>query len=85
MKLRNVTNVSGLFKVLDNTRDAITVETADGKCFDWKSQHEAVRSMTESLEVPTLSHLSLHFENKKDANDVMFFLMECRRGVRKTA
>ena len=85
MKLHNVTNISGLFQVLDGTREAITVETADGRRYDWDSQKEIVRSITESLGAPKLGQISLHFRNKKDANDAIYFLMECRRHDRKTA
>ena len=85
MKLHNVTDISGLFRVLDGTREAITVETADGHCYDWHSQKEILQSITESLGAAQLSRISLHFRNKKDANDVIYFLMECQRHERKTA
>lgn len=85
MKLYNVANISGLFQMLDGSRAAVTVETADGSCFDWKTQHAALRAMTETLQVRSLSRLALHFADKKDANDVMYFLMECRKEGRKSA
>lgn len=85
MKLHNVANISGLFRILDNTRDNIVVETADGTRFDWKSQNGVLRSIAGNLEKTRLSQLSLCFQNKKDANDVMFFLMECNRDARQTA
>ena len=84
MKLHNVTHISGLFNVLDHSRDDVTITMADGADFDWSTEKDVLRSMIASLEVPQLGSMALQCKNKKDTNDVMNFLMECR-SVRRAA
>ena len=79
MKLYNVTNISGLFNVLDSLQSDVTLRTADGACFDWQTQKDIIRSMSASLSVPQFRELSLIFTDHQDAGSVLSFLMECRR------
>lgn len=74
MKLYNVADMSGLFRILDGCRDNVVVETADGTTYGWHAQGQTVRSLLSGN-----NSLSLRFENKDDVGDVMRFLMECRR------
>lgn len=82
MKLYNVTNISGLFDVLDSLASDVTVQTADGASFDWRTQKEAFRSLAASFSIPNLRELRLSFRNGEDAGSVLHYLMECRRSSR---
>lgn len=78
MKLRNVGNLNGLFHLLDEADGNITLETADGHSYDWRSQSELLKSMTSSMALPGFRELSVYCESARDTESVMGFMMECR-------
>ena len=82
MKVTNVTDIDGFFKMIDSCKGKVELVTGEGDCINLKSklsQFVALAKVFSSNEIP---ELELVADDKEDVTRIMDFMMRQDRQVK---
>lgn len=79
MTIHKVSECGKLFRVLDECKGAVTLETADGRSCEWGRDGERLSFMATAFGTGTCTSLKVFCEDSKDVLSIIEYLAGCER------